>query len=220
VRRQVTAALIALGATLARPAPARADQYFVFPEIGFGVGRLVLDDSSRAVAHTSLHLGAEWDQSGVVALGWLIHLAYFDTNEGGAPYPWKRVSLAPMFTASLGYGEYKPFLRFGLGPQVALSWRARSWNADVGGGAAAEVSVGFKDLVEGYLHLDVAGDRHGASFIASGGVRVNIIFFAWIASIVGGFPAASLPHHGSSGAAPAEHGARPVPEHPAQPDPP
>ena len=210
------AGLAALVALLAAASPARADQHFVFPEVGLGLGHLAFRDSSRLVTQTSLHLGSLYDQTEAVAAGWLFHLAYLDSvGEVALAFPYRRVTLTPMACVSLGYRAYSPFVHLAVGPQLALSSRQGAWETDWGGGVAVELALGIKDAVELYAQASVAFARQGPSLVATGGLRLNALLFLWLVGVVGG--------HGSDWALPPRehesHHASPVetPVHQASP---
>lgn len=178
---------------LAAPRPAAAEQHLVFPEVGLAVGRAALPESPRAIALASLQLGSEWDQGRDWAAGWLFNLSYVDSNEHGIPFPWRRVQLAPMASVGLGVGTYHPFGRVALGPQLTMAWRETSRAMDFGGGLGAELSAGFKDLVEVFVHADVGLDAKGLSVLGAGGVRVNFYVLLWFAQLFSGHSHSSPP---------------------------
>ena len=186
-----SAALVGL---LLAPAGARADHYFLFPQVGVGYGRVAEAGFSKPgfsdwVGKLDLMLGQEYDLGGPRgALGWMVDLAYTsnftDSSRVDAAPSFSRFEFAPMLTLSSGYNWFTWFARVGVGPHFALTKIGDDQKA--GGGAQIDLAVGSKDIIELYTEALGTVDGRGASLMVTGGVRLNVIIFVALVELFSG----------------------------------
>lgn len=214
MRRQFLIAA-AVAAVLA-PDPARAESFFVFPEVGLGYGWARVPDLSDTVAQLDLHLGSEFDAGGGprTAVGWMFNVGYVTTGEDSRGEPhWWRVHLAPMLTLSNGYNWWTLFARVGVGPHFELS-EFKSvggrYTQAMGGGLQIDAAIGSKNAIELFTQALVSFDRRGPSYTLTGGLRLNVVAFLALMDLLGSSPSSSAPSKPRPPPKPGFHPAGPV----------
>jgi hypothetical protein len=181
------------------PQSARADHFFLFPEVGIGYGRAILPDGSGFVGTLDLHFGTEWDLGGPrAAVGWLLNLGYLtflEDEEHAAQLPkWWRIHFAPMLTLSSGYNWWTLFARVGIGPHFAYSRRGDT--GYYGGGLQLEGAIGSKNAIELFAQSYVSFDAKGPNLTLVGGLRLNIVAFIALMDLFHGHsPRVPFSHH-------------------------
>ncbi len=186
---KVLSLTLALGALLAAPA-ARADHYFLFPQVGVGYGGVAQGSFRDWVGKLDLTLGQEYDLGGPRgAVGWMLGFAVTSNaiEEGeqlDPPPEYLRLEFAPMVTLSSGYNWWTLFARVSAGPHVAYT---KIGGVEyVGGGLQLELAVGSKNIVELFTQAYGTVDARGAAITVVGGLRLNAIAFVALADLFSG----------------------------------
>ncbi|HEY3447733.1 MAG TPA: hypothetical protein VGK67_15360 [Myxococcales bacterium] len=181
--------MLLAAAALVAPIPALADHYFVFPQVGFGYGRVTENGFADYLGKFDLMLGQEYDTGGPRgAVGWLLDVAYatnFPDQDASNPPPrYWRIEVAPMVTVSSGYNWWTLFARLGIGPH--FEYASRAGEVVAGGGLQIEGALGSKNAIELFTQGFASVDGHGLNFSVIGGLRLNAIAFMALVDLMQG----------------------------------